>query len=122
MNLVDMYSQNAMGFTSDHVIVLFYNLLCSLSYLHSAGIMHRDLKPANILLDSKCGVKICDFGLSKTMFEFDTKKEKITPVKKHSTHLTSETFGKFNLEDMIEDSQHSPRVQARWYRAPEILL
>ena len=47
--------------------IIFYNLLCALNFLHTAGIMHRDLKPANILIDDQCQVKICDFGLSRTV-------------------------------------------------------
>ena len=31
--------------------------------------MHRDIKPANILMTSECNVKICDFGLARTMPE-----------------------------------------------------
>jgi serine/threonine protein kinase len=30
-------------------------------------VVHRDLKPENLLLDSKCDVKIADFGLSNIM-------------------------------------------------------
>lgn len=41
-------------FKEDHLIALIYNLLCSLNFIHSAGIMHRDLKPANILVNEKC--------------------------------------------------------------------
>lgn len=38
-------------FTEGHYKVVFYNLLCSINYLHSANVVHRDLKPANILID-----------------------------------------------------------------------
>ena len=51
----------------DHLITIMYNALCSLKFIHSCNIIHRDLKPANFLIDQKCGVKICDFGLSRTM-------------------------------------------------------
>ena len=50
-----------------HVKTLLYNQLCALKFLHSSNIIHRDIKPANILIDSNCGVKICDFGLARVM-------------------------------------------------------
>jgi mitogen-activated protein kinase 1/3 len=53
----------------DHILAISYNLFCALKFLHTANIIHRDLKPANILIDSDCNVKICDFGLSRTLPE-----------------------------------------------------
>ena len=29
--------------------------------------MHRDLKPANFLIDGECGIKICDFGMARSV-------------------------------------------------------
>ena len=54
------------SFTEDHIVTIFYNILCALNFLHSANVVHRDLKPANILIDGECGIKICDFGLART--------------------------------------------------------
>ena len=51
----------------DHVITLLYNQLCALNFLHSTNIIHRDLKPGNLLVDSQCNIKICDFGLARTL-------------------------------------------------------
>jgi len=41
--------------------------LCAVKYLHSANVLHRDLKPANILVNEDCSVKICDFGLARSI-------------------------------------------------------
>ena len=50
-----------------HVQIIMYQLLNAVAFLHSAGVVHRDIKPANILLDSKCKIKLCDFGLSRVI-------------------------------------------------------
>ena len=55
--------------TEDHVMALLYNLICALKFIHSANVMHRDLKPANILVNNNCEVKLCDFGLARTLPE-----------------------------------------------------
>jgi mitogen-activated protein kinase 7 len=54
-------------FNENHIVKIVYNILCSMSFLHLCNINHRDIKPANILIDADCNVKICDFGLSKSI-------------------------------------------------------
>jgi serine/threonine protein kinase len=44
-----------------------YNLLCAVKYLHTANVIHRDLKPANVLVNEDCSVKVCDFGLARSI-------------------------------------------------------
>ena len=63
--------------TEDHLIVIIYNVLTAIHFVHSTGAMHRDIKPSNILLDEDCQVKICDFGLARCILDdsipFETK-------------------------------------------------
>jgi len=35
--------------------------------MHSAKVLHRDIKPGNILLNADCELKLCDFGLSRSL-------------------------------------------------------
>lgn len=51
----------------EEILRLLTEIAQGLEYIHKLKIMHRDLKPENILLDSKGKVKICDFGLSRTL-------------------------------------------------------
>ena len=41
----------SMSLSMDHVVHIFYNILCAINLIHSSGVMHRDIKPANILLN-----------------------------------------------------------------------
>jgi len=50
-----------------HIQKLVYNILVGLKYTHSAGVLHRDIKPANILINENCSVRICDFGLGRSV-------------------------------------------------------
>eukprot|EP01135_Chromosphaera_perkinsii_P002785 Nk52_evm153s226 gene=Nk52_evmTU153s226 len=40
-------------------------VMCTLEYLHSMGIVYRDLKPENILLNEMGHIIMCDFGFAK---------------------------------------------------------
>ncbi len=46
---------------------IIYSLLCGLRFLHAARIVHRDIKPGNVLLKDDCTVRICDFGLARSL-------------------------------------------------------
>ena len=63
-------------------------------------IFSRDHKPSNVLLDSDCLVKICDFGLARSLSQLP----KAGKDPEHSVPALTEY------------------VATRWYRAPEILL
>ena len=62
-----LYKANKILLDQKHILVLFYKMICAVQYIHSANIIHRDIKPANILVDEDYNVKICDFGLSRSL-------------------------------------------------------
>jgi mitogen-activated protein kinase 15 len=77
-----------------HNRFIMYQVMKAIKFLHSAQIIHRDLKPSNLLINSDCLLKICDFGLARS--------------------LVSDREG----TDMVLTEE----VATRWYRAPEVLL
>ncbi len=76
-----------------HIRFIIYQMAKALKYLHTGFIIHRDLKPSNILVNSNCTIKLCDFGLVRSI----SSKNESNPI------LTE-------------------GVATRWYRAPEVLL
>ncbi|XP_015272460.1 PREDICTED: mitogen-activated protein kinase 15 isoform X2 [Gekko japonicus] len=78
-----------------HKCYILYQLLKATKFVHSGNVIHRDQKPSNILLDADCFVKLCDFGLARSLCQIH---------KDHGNQALTEY------------------VATRWYRAPEILL
>lgn len=93
---------------------IFYQLICGVRYIHSASVLHRDIKPSNILLDSSLKLKICDFGMSRTL------KEPAFIKLDYSTDASSEEDLP-NLRPKMT-RRLSMHVVTRWYRAPEVIL
>eukprot|EP00831_Metopus_contortus_P035630 TRINITY_DN2836_c0_g1_i1.p1 TRINITY_DN2836_c0_g1~~TRINITY_DN2836_c0_g1_i1.p1 ORF type:complete len:258 (+),score=40.44 TRINITY_DN2836_c0_g1_i1:193-966(+) len=71
-----------------HIQKLIYNLLVGLKYVHSANVLHRDIKPANILINEDCTVRICDFGLARSIVGVEG--TSLASMKKKTTASTEE--------------------------------
>ncbi|XP_032172616.1 mitogen-activated protein kinase 15 isoform X14 [Mustela erminea] len=78
-----------------HKRYIIYQLLRATKFIHSGHVIHRDQKPSNVLLDSSCLVKLCDFGLARSLGD---------------------------LPEGPEGQALTDYVATRWYRAPEVLL
>ncbi|KAM5315659.1 mitogen-activated protein kinase 15 isoform 2-T2 [Glossophaga mutica] len=78
-----------------HKRYIFHQLLRATKFIHSGGVVHRDQKPSNVLLDASGLVKLCDFGLARS--------------------LSGRPEGP-------EGQPLTEYVATRWYRAPEVLL
>jgi 3-phosphoinositide dependent protein kinase-1 len=57
--------------TFDEECSRFYSaqILDTIEYMHSRGVIHRDLKPENLLLDGNKHIKVTDFGTAKLLPE-----------------------------------------------------
>ena len=64
---LDRLLKHPLPFSEMHLIKIVYNTLCCMNFLHEANVIHRDLKSANILINSDCSVKLCDFGLARSI-------------------------------------------------------
>ena len=49
-----------------------YQLFKGLAHMHAAGVIHRDIKPQNLLVNEKCELRICDFGLARSIEGIDS--------------------------------------------------
>jgi serine/threonine protein kinase len=62
---LDQFGDLETKIDEDYVITILYNILCGMKFLNSANLIHRDIKSANILMDDKCKITFCDFGLAR---------------------------------------------------------
>eukprot|EP00698_Gefionella_okellyi_P017676 TRINITY_DN5210_c0_g2_i1.p1 TRINITY_DN5210_c0_g2~~TRINITY_DN5210_c0_g2_i1.p1 ORF type:complete len:453 (+),score=92.53 TRINITY_DN5210_c0_g2_i1:134-1360(+) len=65
-NLADMLHDTAVDITWQRMLRFAADAARGMAHLHALGILHRDLKNGNLLVDDQWGVKIADFGLSRS--------------------------------------------------------
>jgi mitogen-activated protein kinase 1/3 len=116
-----------------HIQTLIYNILCGLKYLHSADVLHRDLKPANLLINEDCTVKICDFGLARSVEgiegahiyntpQNDDDDSDLPPAEKKEVKSSPKLQRATRLNTKNIKRELTGHVVTRWYRAPELIL
>ena len=105
---LDKYMKNykkKRGFISiEKIKKISKQLLLGLNFCHKKNIVHRDLKPENILLTEDDEVKICDFGSSKIIKNFNN--DKMRDIFENDDDVTKST----------------PYTVSRYYRAPELFF
>jgi mitogen-activated protein kinase 1/3 len=88
--------KSALSVSIDEVKLLVYHIFCGLKYIHSCSVLHRDLKPGNILLEDKYQIKICDFGLARSI-SIDENEDEGTTTTTNGTNTNTNT----NTSDSI---------------------
>ena len=87
-------------FGESHLIKIIYNSLLGMGFIHLTNVIHRDIKPGNLLLTSTCDVKVCDFGLARSISKCPTKD--LQPL--NSINVRQTTHGEKDLsEKLIKD-------------------
>ena len=102
------------------------------------NLIHRDIKPSNILINKDCQIKVCDFGLARSLPESyigsgsgNTRRirESINKnglANQHSQKdikkMIANKLTNKKLDRQQKKRSLSSHVCSRWYRSPEISL
>ena len=86
-------------------------ILDTIEYMHSRGVIHRDLKPENVLLDDRMHVKITDFGTAKIL----------EPPKRPPQDKEGNGVPTADPTEGVDDSRANSFVGTAEYVSPELL-
>jgi mitogen-activated protein kinase 1/3 len=120
--------KSSIHLSHEHIQMIVYNTIAGLSYIHSANVLHRDLKPANILINEDCEVKICDFGLARSVVEeskdtiMEIDEEPLPPAAAHNLEPKKQGKLQRSKGGLQTKKELTGHVVTRWYRAPELIL
>lgn len=91
-NAYEFISEYKRPFDEQTALILIYQLLKSIAFMHSKNMFHRDIKPENCMINRETLIlKLCDFGSTRGIITSN-----VTPYTEY--------------------------VSTRWYRAPECIL
>lgn len=82
-------------------------LIAALHHVHALDSIHRDLKPANVLVSRKGNLKLCDFGLARTVKQ------------NHGTEVEQEGAPVDPSKPPPLVPQMTNYVVTRWYARPD---
>lgn len=113
ISVYDFLKENQfLPFPGNHIHHFAKQLLGSVAFIHSMGLVHTDLKPENILLASSAS--------RKSVYRRKTRRSR-RPVPRKELESTDVTLIDFGSA-VFDDEYHSNVVSTRHYRAPEIIL
>ncbi|HRI14272.1 MAG TPA: protein kinase [Verrucomicrobiota bacterium] len=70
--LIDHLKKAGGRLSNPEAATLLVTIARAVHYAHQRGVLHRDLKPGNVLIDSRAGAMLTDFGLAKLVEQEST--------------------------------------------------
>ncbi|ORX49054.1 kinase-like protein [Hesseltinella vesiculosa] len=106
--LLDLHNEHCQPIAMDICKLVFMQLVDTLSYVHSQGIIHGDIKPDNILVTKKNQIKLIDFGSAfRVNADDDADKNHVASVENRcgTPAFTAPEFASYLMHDKTIQKQ-----------------